>query len=77
VLLSLFANAGPLTGAFEELATAIGAGIVVGSFVAGIASFVSRRLRQPSEKWTVTGGYFGGGLALMLLTVDIVRKHFV
>jgi hypothetical protein len=54
VLLSLFANAGPLTGAFEELATAIGAGIVV-----------------------VTGGYFGGGLALMLLTVDIVRKHFV
>jgi hypothetical protein len=73
----LFGSAGPLTDAFEGLAAAIGAGVVVGSFVGGITSSVSRRLRRNSEKWTVIGGYFGGGLALMALATDILRKHFV
>jgi hypothetical protein len=73
----LFASAGPLTGAFEELATSIGAGVVVGSFAAGIGAFASGRSRERLERWPVTGGYVGGGLALFLLIVDILRKHFV
>jgi hypothetical protein len=75
--LHLFASAGPLTGAFEELATSIGAGVVVGSFVAGIGAFASRRPRERLERWPVTGGYVGGGLALLLLVVDILKEHFV
>lgn len=75
--LCLIAAAGPLTGAFEELATSIGAGAVVGSFVAGIGAFTSRRSRERLEQWPVTGGYVGGGLALLLLFVDILREHFV
>ena len=75
--LHLFAEAGPLTGAVEELATSIGAGAVVGSFVAGIGAFASNRSRERLEQWPVTGGYLGGGLALALLIVDILKKHFV
>jgi hypothetical protein len=75
--LHLFASAGPLTGAFEELATSIGAGAVVGSFVAGIGAFASRRSRERLERWPVTGGYVGGVLALLLLAVDILKEHFV
>jgi len=73
----LFASAGPLTGAFEELATSIGAGAVVGSFVAGICAFASSRSRERLERWPVTGGYVGGGLALLLLVVDILKEYFV
>jgi hypothetical protein len=73
----LFGSTGPLTGAFEELATSIGAGAVVGSFLAGIFAFASSRSRERLERWPVTGGYVGGGLALLLLAVDILRKHFV
>jgi hypothetical protein len=72
-----FAEAGPLTGAFEELATSIGAGVVVGSFIAGIGALASGRPRNRLEQWPVTGGYLGGGLALTLLAVDILKKHFV
>jgi hypothetical protein len=77
VSLHLFASAGVLTGVFEDLATSIGAGVVVGSFIGGIAGLASRRSRGQTEQWTVTGSYFGGGLGLMLLAVDILRKHFV
>jgi hypothetical protein len=77
VSLHLFAAAGPLTDAFEELATSIGAGAVVGSFVAGIGAFASSRSRKRLEQWPVTGGYLGGGLALVLLIVDILQEHFV
>jgi hypothetical protein len=73
----LFASAGPLTSVFEELATSIGSGLVVGSFVAGIGSAVVSRSRTRSEKWAVIGGYGGGALALALLLVDILGKHFV
>jgi len=61
----------------ETLATLIGSGLVVGSFTAGITSFISSRSPRRSEKWAVVGGYFGGGLALMLLAIDILVKRFV
>lgn len=75
--LHFLAATGPLTGAFEELATSIGAGAVVGSFAAGIGAFASSRSRERLEQWPVTGGYLGGGLALALLIIDILEEHFV
>jgi hypothetical protein len=73
----MFASAGPTTGVLETLATTIGSGLVVGSFVAGIASFVASRSLLRSEKWAVTGGYLGGGFGVVLLVIDILGKRFV
>jgi hypothetical protein len=77
MLTHIFASAGPVTGAFQELAASIGSGLVVGSFAVGAGSFVSSRSREQSERSAVTGGYSGGGVALVLLGFDIVRKYFV
>jgi hypothetical protein len=77
MLIHLFASAGPVTGAFQELAASIGSGLVVGSFVVGVGGFASRRSREQVERSAVTGGYSGGGVALVLLAFDILRKHFV
>jgi hypothetical protein len=75
--LHLFASAGPLTEALGKLAASIGAGAVVGSFVGGIGAFAFSRSREQLERWPVTGGYVGGGSALFLLAVDILKEHFV
>jgi hypothetical protein len=73
----LFASAGTATGVFEVLAAAIGSGLVVGSFVAGLLTIAMSRARSRAEKWVLNGGYGGGLLALFGLMVDIVEKRFV
>ena len=42
---------GPLTGVFEDLATSIGSGLVVGSFSAGVGAFALSRSRRRAERW--------------------------
>lgn len=73
----MLGSAGPTTSVLETLATTIGSGLVVGSFVAGIASFVASRSLPRSEKWAMTGGYLGGGFAVVLLAIDTLGKRFV
>jgi hypothetical protein len=77
VLANVLASVGPFTRVFEQLATSIGSGLVVGSFVAGLSSFVWSGSRKHSEGWGVIGGYLGGVAALGLLVLDIVGKRFV
>jgi hypothetical protein len=73
----LLAGVGIATGAFEVLATTIGAGLVVGSFVAGLLTIAMTDAPSRAEKWVLHGGYTGGLLALLGLMVDIVGKRFV
>jgi hypothetical protein len=73
----LLASAGPATTAFEALASTIGAGLVIGGFVGGLASFLSGRSRLRSEKAALGSSYAGGLSGLLLLAIDILRKHFV
>jgi hypothetical protein len=77
VLTHLSASVGPLTGVFEALATSIGAGVVIGSFVVGLTNLVLGRGRGTSEEEALYGGYVGGAVGLGLLAIDIVEKHFV
>ncbi len=72
----VFASAGIATGAFEVLATTIGSGLVVGSFVGGL-SIMARRSPGRVEERALRGGYAGGSLALLGLAIDIVWKHIV
>jgi hypothetical protein len=59
------------------LASTIGAGLVIGGFIGGLASFLSGRSRFESEQTALGASYAGGALGLLLLTVDILQKHFV
>jgi len=73
----LLARVGIATSAFELLATTIGSGLVVGSFVAGLLTIGLGRARSRAEQWVLNGGYFGGLLALLGLVADILEKRFV
>lgn len=73
----LFASTGPLTGAFEQIATSIGSGIVVGSFAAGLGSIVWNGSRRDSEEVALIGGYVGGLVAMVSLAIDMLVKRFV
>lgn len=73
----LLAGVGIATGAFEVLATTIGSGLVVGSFVAGLLTIAMTNSPSRAEKWVLHGGYAGALLALLGLVVDIVEKRFV
>jgi hypothetical protein len=73
----ILASAGPATTAFEALASTIGAGLVVGGFIGGLASFLSGRSRPRSEKAAFGSSYAGGVLGLLLLAIDILEKRFV
>lgn len=73
----LLAGVGIATGTFELLATTIGSGLVVGSFLAGLLAIALSCTRSRAERWVLNGGYFGGLLALFCLMVDILGKRFV
>lgn len=64
------AQIGPLTALFESIATAVGAGILLGGFVAGIYRLVREWPRQDRlEAHVLIDGYAGGlaGVAVVLL----------
>jgi hypothetical protein len=73
----LLASAGPTTAFLEALASLIGAGLVVGGFVGGLASLLIDQPRSESERMALNGGYVGGAFGLGLLAIDILGKHFV
>jgi len=62
---------------FEQIATSIGSGVVVGSFAAGLGSFIRTGSRRRSERLTLIGGYVGGLAATALLAIDTLAQRFV
>ena len=64
---------GPLTSASEAMATAVGAGILLGSFVGGAVGMVFGVPRVKLSDRVLTDGYFGG-LLLWPWTLDYARE---
>ncbi len=68
------AQIGPATSFIEALATAIGAGMVIGGFLAGWAAIVRKHNRSRLEEWTLMSGYLGGAAAVLLALFDLALR---
>jgi hypothetical protein len=68
----VFTQIGPLTSAGEVAATAIGAGILLGSFVFGTVAFLRGASRMALERRVLSDGYFGGLAALCAMVIDFM-----
>jgi hypothetical protein len=69
------AQIGPATGFMEALATAIGAGMVIGGFLAGIVGMGLGWHKPKLDRSTLAGGYAGGGFAVLLLIIDLGMRY--
>lgn len=69
------AQIGPLTGLLEGIATAVGAGILLGSFTMGVYGLAFGRPRQDLEERVLTDGYFGGLLGIGVVLLDVVLRY--
>jgi hypothetical protein len=63
-------TAGIFVPLFERAATAIAAGVVVGSFAGATRGFISGRSRKQVEGNALRDGYFGAVILLCLLLLD-------
>jgi hypothetical protein len=69
------AQVGPLTAVTEALATAAGAGAVLGSVAVGIWGLTRGLPRSDLEAETLAMGYFGGGLGAFLACIDAFLRY--
>jgi len=70
-----FGQIGPVTNAAEAAATAVGAGILLGSFVFGAVAFLGGASREELERRVLRDGYLGGLLAVGVGLVDLVLRY--
>lgn len=66
---------GPFTAVFEAVATAVGAGIVLGSFAMGTVGLVARWPRHELAARALTDGYVGGIAALFIVLADLLLRY--
>jgi hypothetical protein len=66
---------GPFTAVVESLATAIGAGMVLGGFAIGTAGFLAGRSRQELAERALTDGYAGGLIGIASVLFDLVLRY--
>jgi len=70
----LIAAAGPTTALLEATAAAIGSGVVIGGFFAGVvAGLLTSRRGAELDHRVLICGYVGGLVGLLALTSDLVR----
>jgi hypothetical protein len=74
---AVLAQIGPLTTLSETAATAIGAGVVLGSVVAGIGGLLFRRSKSEVESGALFGGYAGGAAGGFLALLDVALRYGV
>jgi hypothetical protein len=67
-----FAQIGPLTAAFQAIAAAIGAGIVLSGFAFGAVRLATGQPRWVLEKHVLTDGFIGGLAALAIALIDLI-----
>lgn len=66
---------GFFTEATEVLAAAVGAGILLGGFLAGSIGIVIGRPRSRRDERVVLSGYVGGTVAILLVLIDLVLRY--
>jgi len=69
------AQIGLFTSALEAAATAIGAGIVIGSVAMGVAGLVLGWTRQEIGDRALVDGYVGGLFGAALAVIDITLRY--
>ena len=70
-----FAQVGPLTAVFEAAATAVGAGVVLGSVLVGSILLVVNLPRREIEGGALVGGYAGGGVGALIALTDAILRY--
>ena len=68
----VIAQIGPLTTLWEAAATAVGAGVVLGTVSVGIAGLLLGWAARAVERRALAGGYLGGGAGAVLALLDAV-----
>jgi len=71
------AQIGPLTTLLESVATAVGAGVVLCSVMAGIVGLARGWSRRDVEGAAATAGYFGGGVGAVCALADVILRYGV
>jgi hypothetical protein len=69
------AQIGPLTSLFEATAAAVGAGVVLGSVVMGVARLAAGWSRKRIERRALTDGYLGGIFGAAVAVVDVMLRY--
>ncbi len=69
------AEIGPLTSALESLATAVGAGLLLGSFAIGSLRFLAGTPGRDLEAQVLTNGYWGGIASVWLVLGDLAVRY--
>lgn len=71
----VLAQIGPLTGLVEALATAVGAGVVLGGVGTGIWGLARGSSRAEIEGSTLLNGYVGGGFGAIAALFDVILRY--
>jgi hypothetical protein len=69
-----FAQVGFFTTLLELAATSLGAGIVVGGFVAGCAGMRTGRSRKAMDRNALRDVFWGGVLGTLCLSADLLMS---
>ena len=65
------AQIGPLTSCLEAVATAVGSGLLLGSFTIGTGRFILGFSRSALESHALTDGYCGGAVSVWMILIDL------
>jgi len=65
---------GLVTDFVEALASAVGAGMLLGGFAIGSAGTVLGWPRAKLEKWALASGYGGGAFAVLMASFDLAVR---
>jgi hypothetical protein len=68
---------GVVTTILEAAATAVGAEILLGSFVMGSVGLLRNWSRREFERRALRDGYLGGVCACGFVLVDLLMRYFV
>ncbi|HEX5763335.1 MAG TPA: hypothetical protein VFY04_09470 [Solirubrobacterales bacterium] len=68
---------GPLTDLTQSVAAAVGAGMLLGGFAAGLIGIVRAWPRRQFDRRVLGIGYLGGAAATLLVILDIIFHRAV
>lgn len=71
----ILAQIGPFTATLESVATAVGAGVVLGSVYSGLRGLLRRDPLREIERGALSAGYLGGAIGAALVVVDILVRY--
>ena len=69
------AGIGALTSLAETVAASIGAGMLLGGFVAGSVGTARGRGRARLDRDVVAAGYLGGNVVAVLAAIDLIARY--